>query len=585
MMSTKSRETSKDPKSLKLPAIISLDEKKIHGMKFQDKFDFAFRKILQLGGIAVVALICTIITALIGVSFTYNSLYQQERIQGEIRIDIQALSKAYLWALSSPYPGVREEQLAKASEKFADFDENLAALEKIYSGNVSISTISGHLDQVEACGNEIQKMFEEKKRNDEIFNYFNDTLYPAIDAVAGDLKEVSADITEEGATVYHIVVVAVIIGIVITALVVLCVFLYLIDMKRKLAQAVLEPVNEISKAAADMAAGRLNINIGYTSGDELGKLAAELNESTTTTEDVFTDLTETLGSISEGDFSHSTAKPDLYKEDYQGIKYTLDYIVDKLSITMKQIKESSGMVSQGAANMQDGAAGLAEGATDQAAAIEELTASVQTVNEQTKLMADSAQSGSEKAIQVRDNVVIGTQKMSEVTGAMDRIADASKQIEQVSQTIEDIASQTQLLSLNASIEAARAGEVGRGFAVVAEEISNLASESTQAVKDTQDLVNGALEEISIGASIVKDTQKAFETVRESVDEVVEIIKITGEIAEKQSASMEEISGGIEQISNVIQDNTATAQQSSAVSNELSEQSSSLNELLEQFIVK
>ena len=58
--------------------------------------------------------------------------------------------------------------------------------------------------------------------------------------------------------------------------------------------------------------------------------------------------------------------------------------------------------------------------------------------------------GSDKALQVRDDVEIGTGKMTEVTDAMERIAQASKQIEHVSNTIEDIASQTQLLSLNAS---------------------------------------------------------------------------------------------------------------------------------------
>ncbi|MBR1634532.1 MAG: methyl-accepting chemotaxis protein [Lachnospiraceae bacterium] len=571
---------------IKKPGFVSLNEEKIHDLKFQDKFNFAFRKILVMGGVAVVALVLTIITALIGINLTYNSLYQQERIQGEIRIDIQALSKAYLWALSSKDDTyVRKEQLEKASEKYADFDANLAELEKIYSGSVAISDIEAHLNTVEECGQTMQGMFSDGSGDVAIYHYFNDTLYPAIDVVAGDLKEVSTEITAEGEVIYRLVLLVVIIGIILTALIVIGVVLYLIDMKKKLAGAVIAPVNEISKAAGDMASGKLNINIDYASKDELGVLAKELNESTSVTEEVFSDLTETLGAISEGDFSKSTARPELYVEDYQGIKYTLDYIVDKLSMTMTQIKESSGKVSRGAANMQDGAAGLAEGATDQAAAIEELTASVQTVTEQTKLMAESAQTGSNKALQVRDDVEIGTNKMSEVIGAMDRIAQASKQIENVSNTIEDIASQTQLLSLNASIEAARAGEAGKGFAVVAEEISNLAAESTQAVKDTQDLVNGALREINAGSSVVTETQTAFEKVKDSVDEVVELIRQTGEIADKQERSMNEISGGIEQISNVIQDNTATAQESSAVSNELSEQSSSLNELLGQFIVK
>ncbi len=568
------------------PSFITLNEDKIRDLKFQKKFDYAFRKVLVMGLVAIIALVITIITSIVGISTTYNSLYQQERIQGEIRIDIQALSKAYLWALASKDDTyVRKEQLEKAAEKYTDFDTNLKELEKIYSGSVAISDIESHINALEDCGQTMQSMFSDGSSSTEIYHYFNDTLYPAIDEVASDLKEVSSEITEKGEQIYRLVLLVVIIGIIVTALIIVAVVLYLVDMKAKLAHSVIAPADEISKAAADMAAGKLNIHIDYSAGDELGTLAKELNASTSVTEDVFSDLTETLGSISEGDFSKSTERPDLYVEDYQGIKYTLDYIVDKLSMTMKQIKDSSGTVSRGAANMQEGAAGLAEGATDQAAAIQELTASVQTVTEQTRKMAESAQVGSDKALQVRDDVEIGTGKMSEVTDAMDRIAQASKQIEHVSNTIEDIASQTQLLSLNASIEAARAGEAGKGFAVVAEEISNLAAESTQAVKDTQDLVNGALSEIRAGTSVVKETQEAFEKVKESVDEVVELIRNTGDIANQQESRMDEISGGIEQISNVIQDNTATAQESSAVSNELSEESNNLNELLNQFVVK
>ncbi len=577
----------KGKRGLRRPSIVSLDENKIHDLKFQQKFDYAFRRIIFMGGAAVCSLVVTIIAAIIGINIIYNTLYQEERIQGEIRIDIQALSKAYLWALAAGKDDtyVRNEQLDKAQEKYTEFDERLAELEEIYSGRVAISDIKAHVAAIEECGKTMSAMYTDGSQSVEIYHYFNDTLYPAIDVLASDLKEVSAEITGVGQAIYRIILIIVIVSIILTVLFLVSIVLYLVDMKKKLAQSVIRPAEEISKAAGEMAAGHLNINIDYKSEDELGVLARELNESTSATEEVFSDLAETLGGISEGDFSRSTSRPELYVEDYQAIKYTLDYIVDKLSMTMQAIKESSSKVSMGASNMQDGAAGLAEGATDQAAAIEELTASVQTVTEQTRKMAESAKTGSDKALQVRNDVEVGTGKMSEVTDAMDRIAQASKQIEQVSKTIEDIASQTQLLSLNASIEAARAGEAGKGFAVVAEEISNLAAESTQAVKDTQDLVNGALNEINAGTSVVTETQSAFEKVRDSVDEVVTLIRETGEIANLQERRMDEISGGIEQISNVIQDNTATAQQSSAVSNELSEQSNSLNELLGQFIVK
>lgn len=565
--------------------LTSLDEKKIHDLKFQQKFKVAFSKIIIMAGVAVIALIITVCSALYGIHRTYNVLYQQQRIQGEIRIDIQALSKAYLWALSATTQEVRDEQLGKAAEKYPEFQENLEALSKLYTGSVSMSDVSAHVNAVQANGTELEGLFSSGASDDEIFVYFNDVLYPSIDVVAGDLKIVSSETTEQGAVLYRAILITVFVGVVLTILIVGAVMLYIFDVQRKLTKAVCEPVEEISAAAKGMAEGNTHITISYASEDELGQLAKDLDRSTSISERVIADLSDTLDRVSSGNFTEGSRSPEVYHGDYVELRDAIDNIVTRLSDTLLQVKESSGMVSQGASNMHDGAAGLAEGATDQAAAIEELTASVQTVTEQTLRMAESAKAGATMIQDVGRNVTEGADRMNEVTEAMDRITQASKEIEQISLTIQNISSQTQLLSLNASIEAARAGEAGRGFAVVAEEISNLAAESSNAVQSTQDLVNDALREISNGNSVVQATQEALQRVQESVNDVVAIINETGEIAENQARSMNEINSGIEQISDVIQTNTATAEESSAVSMELTEQSNNLNNLINQFQIR
>ena len=88
--------------------------------------------------------------------------------------------------------------------------------------------------------------------------------------------------------------------------------------------------------------------------------------------------------------------------------------------------------------------------------------------------------------------------MHSLMEAMQRISDTSKKIENIISDIESIASQTNLLSLNAAIEAARAGEAGKGFAVVAEQIRMLADQSAQSAVDTRTLIEGALNEIEEG---------------------------------------------------------------------------------------
>lgn len=565
-----------------MKSITRVDAEELRGLSFREKFKKTFGRLTLYAGIAVLSLAVTVIASVVGLNLMYNSLYQQERIQGEIRIDIQALSKCYLWALSSPDEEIRAEQLQKAEEKFPDFESNLAELEAIYSGSQDFAKIRSDLSTVQSNGQTLGAMFTDGSSSDDIFFYFNDVLYPSIDVVVKDFKAVSNETTENGAVLYRLITIVVIAALVLTVCIVVVVLLYLGDLRNKLTAAVMDAAEELKDAAGRMANGELDIEIEFEAEDELGELAKNLGKTTESTAKVVRDISETLDRIADGDFTHGSEHPDFYRGDYIPIRDNLDEITKRLSEAMGNVSDATAQVSRGATDMREGASGLAEGATDQAAAIEELTASVQTVNEQTQHVAESANNGGKMILRVQDDMAIGTEKMGEVTQAMDNIMKASKEIEQIANTIEDISSETQLLSLNASIEAARAGESGRGFAVVAESISKLAASSSEAAQNTQELINGALSEIEKGNNVVRETQEAMTNAQNSVNDVVAIIQETGEIASQQAENMKEISGGIEQISNVIQDNTATAQESSAVSAELSEQSESLSALIGQF---
>lgn len=173
-------------------------------------------------------------------------------------------------------------------------------------------------------------------------------------------------------------------------------------------------------------------------------------------------------------------------------------------------------------------------------------------------------------------------QMAQMREAMDKIQKSSKQVVGVIKAIEDIASQTNLLSLNASIEAARAGEAGKGFAVVAGEIGGLADESADAVNTTRNLINVSLDEIEKGNTIVNDVIASLDNAVERVRIANGMIQETAQVADVQMKSIDQIRDGIRDMSQVVSDNSAMAEETSATSEELAAQSVTLNELVQKF---
>ena len=169
--------------------------------------------------------------------------------------------------------------------------------------------------------------------------------------------------------------------------------------------------------------------------------------------------------------------------------------------------------------------------------------------------------------------------------AMHRINETSQNIGNIISEIEDIASQTNLLSLNASIEAARAGEAGRGFAVVADQIRKLAEQSTQSAVDTRQLIEGSLAEVDAGNKAAQRASKSIESIISGIKSIAQSSQELSEISKEQSSSMLQVEKGINQISEVVQSNSATAEETSATSQELSAQATTLNDLISQFQLK
>ncbi len=349
-----------------------------------------------------------------------------------------------------------------------------------------------------------------------------------------------------------------------------------------LSKALNSSTSELQAASVQMASGNFDVSIHYTSEDELGGLADSMRNMVDTTHAVVSDTGRMLSGLAEGDFTVQTEIEEKYVGIYETLKNAMQNLKIRLTETILGIGEVADQVNTGAAQLAQSAQQLAEGATEQAGAIEELTTQVENVTNMTKDNAEETLKAAQSIETIADEAMQGQEEVYRLIDAMDRINSTSKEIENIITDIEDIASQTNLLSLNASIEAARAGEAGKGFAVVADQIGNLAANSAQSAVRTRELIAKALEEVTDGSRITMNTAEVMKKVLSSMNGIKENAKNSSAGSEQQAAMMNEILLGIEQISSVIQTNSAMAQQTSATSEELTRQSETLNGMVSAF---
>lgn len=574
--------------------LVNLDDKKLLEMNVGKKFAHTFTRIYIYLGLSLCLLISSIAVGISGYHKLYNNYYNQNTYQGLLRIHNQNLGKSAWWALATRVSETRQEQIVEFHETMLNnMKEDLTNLRSYRGETELIKSLDANIKNIEATTNKLASMYAQAEEledgslsnGDEIYAVMRDELRPEVLKTVENTRQMTSNVTNEVTSSYDLTIVIMTIMVVISIIMVILLIVFMKNAQNTLTKCVVMPVDEVAKAAEQMARGDLNVAIDYHANDEFDILARDLENSTRASMNIVNDISNSLNEISEGDFSIGTITPNLYHGNFSPISESMNTITDKLSNTMNDVKAASARVSEGAENMSKGANELAEGATDQAAAVEELTASVNTVTEQTEKMAADCAKGVQMSIAAQKVAKDGADKMDQVTEAMQRITTASKEIQEVANSIEAISSQTKLLALNASIEAARAGDTGKGFAVVAQEIGQLAQQSNDAVQRTHALVSSALAEIDSGNEIVAETQITLHEIGDSVNELAEMMRTSGDMAQHQASNMREINQGIEQISEVIQNNSATAQESSAVSSELSDQSNQLHNLMSQFQVK
>lgn len=550
---------------------------KLNNMTISKRLRLTFGAILALLVITVAFSVVGLFS--IGNNFDkfYDEAYQITNKAEALRRDIQMVAKYIGYSMMEQDTAKTAQYIQSAEAEIQLLREGTAYMKEHFTGD---SSIIEKYDSVMLAVKDDRDMVLQlagENRNDEAIElYFNEVM-PAFMQANGYLEQVGeiasaqADDSYQSASNQKTIITVILLVISVFA------FAVTLLLIRIIVRSITAPINELKQMAEDMASGNLHAEIDYTGQDEIGILASSMKDMSKALREIILDIGVTLGELGNGNFQVKSKQLERYVKDYTPIINAMRQIRDNLNTTLHGINEVSNQVASGSEQLTESAQGLAEGATEQAGAVQELTAMVNNV---TLIAENTAKSGKEAYLSAMDSTKkaeAGRQEMMALTAAMKGISDTSKEIENIIVAIEDIASQTNLLSLNASIEAARAGEAGRGFAVVADQIGKLASDSAQSAVNTKALIVKALEEIDTGNEITEKTSAAFAEVITDINFLANVAKDSNESSQEQLDSLKQVETGLEQISAVVQSNSAASEETLATSEELSAQAVSLKE--------
>lgn len=367
----------------------------------------------------------------------------------------------------------------------------------------------------------------------------------------------------------------------ITIIVMITFILISIYFGKSLGKEIANPINQCVERLKLLAQGDLDSPVPVLHNkDETDLLLSCLKVSVEKLKEIVSDINEQLGEMAQGNLCIIVEKD--YDGNFRKVSEAVRVIVKSLKEAMKNIDMNSEQVKRGSLDLAKASQDLAEGATNQASAIEELTATINEIAEQVQENAQGSQDAKEKIAMVSEKMRESDKQMKQMAGAMEEIKMKSNDISAIIQTIESIASQTNLLSLNAAIEAARAGEAGRSFAVVAEEVRQLAEQSAEAAKNTTNLIKDSIYAVDRGMVIAEETAQIMNETAVQAETTVDVIYSIARASHEQAEAIEQISQGIDQIAAVVETNSATAQESAASSEELSSEAIQLKEMVGKF---
>ena len=339
-------------------------------------------------------------------------------------------------------------------------------------------------------------------------------------------------------------------------------------------QAIVQPIQTITKAAKELADGSLEVDFKVHAKDETAVLA-----------DAFHKLAESLHA--KTDVALAIANGDLtvwvpLRSEHDSLGMSLIKMRYGLYDSIKGLTALVTSIFEEASSLSHVNQSLVNNTTHSAEQLKDVSLSIRSLHSQTVHNAENAGNAENLTKSARNGSNDSKEKMGRMVQAMDAITKSSGEIKNIIRVIDDIAFQTNLLALNAAVEAARAGQHGKGFAVVAEEVRNLASRSAKAARETAGLIEESIQHVGSGSGVAHETANSLNVITDQVEQISKIVSSISEESDQQAKHLGEMTSTVSQISATADDNMQSVTKVTDVVNSVTQTARGLDEIVGHF---